>query len=52
MVILDCAPGLGGETLIPMQVVDEAIIVSTPDMPSLTDALKTIEMLKNFKRKY
>lgn len=51
VVILDCAPGLGKEVLIPMQSVDEAIVVSTADIAAVTDAMKTIELLKRFKKK-
>ena len=50
MVILDCAPGLSREVIIPMQVVDEAIVISTADIAALTDAMKTIEILKKFKK--
>lgn len=50
VVILDCAPGLGKEVLVPMQAVDEAIVISTADIASVTDAMKTIELLKKFKK--
>ncbi len=50
IVILDCAPGLGREVLTPMQAVDEAIVISTPDIAAVTDAMKTIEMLRGFKK--
>lgn len=50
MVILDCAPGLGKEVLVPMQAVDEAIVISTADIAAVTDAMKTIELLKKFKK--
>ena len=50
VVILDCAPGLGKEVLVPMQAVDEAIVISTPDIAAVTDAMKTIEILKKFKK--
>ena len=50
MVILDCAPGLGKEVLVPMQSVDEAIVISTADIAAVTDAMKTIELLKKFKK--
>ncbi len=50
MVILDCAPGLGKEVLVPMQAVDEAVVISTADIAAVTDAMKTIEILKRFKK--
>lgn len=48
--ILDCAPGLGKEVLVPMQAVDEAVVISTADIASVTDAMKTTELLKKFKK--
>ena len=48
--ILDCAPGLGREVLVPMQCVDEALVVTTPDIAAVTDAIKTTELLKKFKK--
>jgi len=50
MVILDCAPGLGKEAMTPMSSIDEAILICTPDIVSLTDALKTAEVLKKLKK--
>ncbi len=50
VIILDCAPGLGREVLIPMQSVDEALVVTTPDIAAVTDAIKTTELLKKFKK--
>lgn len=50
IVIVDCAPGLGGEVLAPMHAVDEALVVSTPDIAALTDAMKSIEILKRIKK--
>ncbi|MBI2084460.1 MAG: P-loop NTPase [Candidatus Aenigmarchaeota archaeon] len=50
IVILDCAPGLGSEVLAPMCAVDEAVVISTPDLASLADTLKTIELLKKMKK--
>lgn len=34
-----------------MQAVDEAVVISTPDIAAVTDAMKTIEMLGKFKKK-
>ncbi len=50
VVLLDCAPGLGSEVMAPMYAIDEAIVVSTSDLASLVDALKTIEILKKMKK--
>ena len=43
VVIIDAAAGLGKEAKTAIAVADEAIIVTTPDLPSVTDALKTIK---------
>jgi septum site-determining protein MinD len=41
MVILDTAAGLGQETISTLEASDEVILVTHPNMPSVTDALKT-----------
>lgn len=51
IILLDIAPGLGRETIIASSVIDEGIIVTTPDIPSVTDAVKTIDLLKRFRKK-
>lgn len=43
VVIIDAAAGLGKEAKSAIAVADESIIVTTPDLPSVTDALKTIK---------
>ena len=43
-VIMDSAAGLGHEALSVMNIADEIIIVSNPEMPAITDALKTIKL--------
>lgn len=44
-IILDTAPGLGRETYSAVKASDEAIIVATPNVPSVADALKCREIL-------
>lgn len=44
IVVVDSAAGLGAEAFSAIDAADEVIVVSTPDLPSVTDALKTIEM--------
>jgi len=39
-IILDCAPGLSKESTVPLTVSDEVLIVVTPDLASLADALR------------
>jgi septum site-determining protein MinD len=45
-VILDCAAGLGREAISALAASDEAIIVTNPDLPSVTDALKILNIAK------
>jgi septum site-determining protein MinD len=46
-VILDSAAGLGNEVKSAMEACDEAIIITNPNILSVTDALKTIKMVKD-----
>lgn len=46
-VILDSAAGLGEEAVAAISAGDEVIIVTNPEMPSVTDALKTIKVAEN-----
>ncbi|MEM3113382.1 MAG: cell division ATPase MinD [Candidatus Pacearchaeota archaeon] len=46
-VILDSAAGLGSETLNAMSIADDIIIVTNPEMPAVTDALKTAKVAEN-----
>lgn len=41
-VIIDSPPGLGSDFREVVKCADEVVIVTTPDMPSITDSLKTI----------
>ena len=52
-VILDSAAGLGIEADSAIDIADELIIVTNPEMPAITDALKTIKLAegKNIKIK-
>lgn len=44
IILLDAAAGLGREARATIDVADELIIVTNPDLPSVTDALKTIKI--------
>lgn len=44
IVIIDSAAGLGNEAMASMNVADELLIVTNPELPAVTDALKTIRM--------
>ena len=50
VVILDCSAGLGKEALAVMEMADEIILVSNPEMPAITDALKTIKVADSIKK--
>ncbi len=43
-VILDSSAGLGEEAISSMEAADELIIVTNPEIPAVTDALKTIKL--------
>jgi septum site-determining protein MinD len=43
-VIIDSAAGLGQEAMASMDLADELIIVTNPEIPAITDALKTIKV--------
>jgi septum site-determining protein MinD len=49
-VILDCAAGLGEEAISAMDAADDLIIVTNPEMPAITDALKTIKLAEQMKK--
>jgi septum site-determining protein MinD len=50
-IIMDCAAGLGNEALSVMEMADESIIVTNPEIPAITDALKTIKIAEGMKKK-
>ena len=45
-IILDSAAGLGEEALAAMESADELIIVTNPEIPAVTDALKTAKVVE------
>ncbi len=50
-VILDSAAGLGPEAISALSIADEVIIVTNPEMPAVTDALKTAKVAENMGKK-
>lgn len=50
-VIIDCAPGFGKDVIAAIKAVDELIVVTTPQIPDVDDALKIIELLGMMKKK-
>jgi septum site-determining protein MinD len=51
IVIIDSAAGLGKEATEAIKAGDEVIIVTTPDLASVTDALKTIRLSERHRKK-
>ena len=49
-IIVDSAAGLGEEALSAIRLADEIIIVTNPEMPALTDALKTIKIAQEMRK--
>ena len=50
-IIVDSAAGLGEEANSAMRLADELIIITNPEMPAITDALKTIKVAEQMKKK-
>jgi septum site-determining protein MinD len=46
-VIFDCAAGFGEEVIAVMDIADEIIIVTNPEMPAVTDALKSVKVARD-----
>ncbi len=49
-IIMDSCAGLGHEASSVMKIADELIIVTNPEMPAITDALKTIKLAEQLKK--
>lgn len=49
-VIVDSSAGLGREALSAIEMADELILVTNPEIPAITDALKTIRMAEQMKK--
>ena len=49
-IIIDSAAGLGNEALSLIGMAEELIIVTNPEMPAITDALKTIKIAEQMKK--
>ncbi|MBI4116451.1 P-loop NTPase [Candidatus Pacearchaeota archaeon] len=50
IVVVDSSAGLGNEATSVMAVADELIIVTNPEMPAITDALKTLKLAQEMKK--
>ena len=49
-IIVDSAAGLGSEAISALEMADELIIITNPEMPAITDALKVIKMAEKMKK--
>ena len=49
-VIVDSVAGLGNEALSVMEIADELIIITNPEVPAITDALKAIKVAEQMKK--
>jgi len=49
-IIVDCAAGLGHEASCAIELADELIIVTNPEMPAVTDALKAVKIAEQLKK--
>ncbi len=49
-IIVDCSAGLGHEASSAIELADELIIVTNPEMPAITDALKTVKLAERLKK--
>ena len=48
-IIVDSAAGLGNEAISAIRMADELIVITNPEMPAITDALKAIKMAEREK---
>ena len=49
-IIVDCSAGLGSEATAAIELADELIIVTNPEMPAITDALKAVKLAERLKK--
>lgn len=49
-IIVDCSAGLGNEASSAIALADELIIVTNPEMPAITDALKAVKIAEEMKK--
>lgn len=49
-VLIDSAPGIEKEAIASIEVADEIIVVTNPELPAITDAIKIIELARKGKK--
>lgn len=52
IIIIDSAAGLGKEAVAAIESADEVIIVTNPELPAVTDALRSIKLVEKKVKKY
>jgi len=50
-IIIDSSAGLGEEAVSSLHLADEIIVITNPEMPAITDALKTVKLAEQMKKK-
>ena len=50
-VLVDCATGLDRETLTALEMCDEVLLVTHPELPTISDALRTKTLAKEYNKK-
>lgn len=50
-VLMDSAAGLGREAVSTISAADEILVITNPDIPSVTDALKTVKVAESLNKK-
>ncbi len=50
VIIVDSAAGLGEEAISAIEMADELIIVTNPELPAITDALKTVKLAESLNK--
>lgn len=48
LVLIDSCPGLGNEIVPTLRITDEALIVTNPEIPAITDALRAMEIANKY----
>ncbi len=51
IILLDSAAGLGNEAISALEAADELIIVTNPELPAITDALKVLKVAEKMEKK-
>ncbi|MBN1645983.1 cell division ATPase MinD [Candidatus Woesearchaeota archaeon] len=50
VIFLDCGAGMGGEAVVSLECSDEVLIVTNPDLPSVTSATKAAQVANDLKK--